>query len=42
MVCPLPPTLSPMLISQWVRLDIWQTAEARLSAGSFHHLGLMR
>jgi hypothetical protein len=41
-VCPLPPGSSPIEISQCVRLDIWHTAEARLSAGSFHHLGLMR
>ena len=33
---------SPRLTSQCVRLDICATAEARLSAGSFHHLGLMR
>ena len=41
-VCPSPPACSPMLSSQCVRLDIWHTAEARLSAGSFHHCGLMR
>jgi len=42
MVVPSPPALSPIESSQCVRLDIWHTAEARLSAGSFHHLGLMR
>ena len=33
---------SPIDSSQCVKLDIWHTADAMLSAGSFHHCGLMR
>tara|TARA_Y100000768_G_scaffold288979_1_gene223150 strand:- start:667 stop:846 length:180 start_codon:yes stop_codon:yes gene_type:complete len=33
---------SPIESSQCVKLDIWHTADAMLSAGSFHHCGLMR
>ena len=39
---PLWPASSPIAISQWVRVDICAAAEITLSAGSFHHFGLMR